>query len=92
MVVGVTGDPAAAFQAARREALQRQWEGVGAGRAAPLHTGVPVWVPVASQPRTPAPRPSPTAASYASPGTHHAVGERLDLIRDIMIAQREQQQ
>ena len=63
----------------------------GAVRAVTPSTGGPIRTPVTSQPRPPAPRPSLTATSHVSPGAPNTVGERLDVIRESMIAQRELQ-
>ena len=78
----MTGDPAAAFQAARKEGCRKWQEGVGAGEV----ISCPARAPAASQPHPPAPRPGLTAASHVSPGVH---AERLDLIREMAARQRE---
>ena len=86
MVVEVTGDPAAAFQAARKEACRKRQEGAGVGEVALPHAGGPARAPAASQPHPPAPRPGLTAASHVSPGVP---AERLDLVREMVARQRE---
>ena len=81
----MTGDPVAAFQAARKEARRKWQEGAGAGEVAPPHAGGPTRAPAASQPHPPAPRPCLTAASHVSPGVP---AERLDLVREMAARQR----
>ena len=91
MLVEVTGDPAAAFWAARREVHRRQQEGTGAGEVAHPRAGGPARAPAASLPHPPAPRPGLSAASHVSPSPRRAAGERLDLVREMAARQRELQ-
>ena len=85
MVVEVTGDPAAAFQVARKEARRKWQEGAGVGEVGPPHTGGSARAPAASQPHLPAPRPGLTATSHIFPGVP---AERLVLIREMAARQR----
>ena len=82
----MTGDPAAAFQVARKEAHWKWQEGAGAGEVALPHAGGPARAPAASQPHLPAPRPGLTAASHVSPGVPT---ERFDLVWEMVARQRE---
>ena len=64
---------------------------MGTGEVAHPRAGGPARAPAASQPHPPAPRPGLSAASHVSPGLCWAVGERLDLVREMAARKRELQ-